>query len=381
MKKIFIISLVLLLITLFFLGVYNFAFKKNTPQVAVQENKSTEQTKAAPLTSTPAVTIEKIMPVSDQGVIGAVYDKKNDTLLYYSAQDGTTWKSDSDGKNKTQISKFKISNLKNAIWSSDRTKVLTTINNGGDNKFYEYDTITQKATALKEGLDTAVWDNIGSKIFYKYFDQATKQRSLNIANPDGSGWQKLADINFRNLSISQIPLTSLVSYWNSPNASEETLLQTVGIAAGETKEIFKGRFGADYLWSPNGALALISSLSEKNGKKITLGTIDLNGNFSDLNIPTLVSKCIWSSDNKTVYYALAGAVPEGSQMPNDYQDGKVITKDTFWKLDITTGKKERLVEPEEISGSYDSINLFLSSTEDSLYFVNRVDKKLYKIEL
>lgn len=374
MKKLFIISAVLLTIILFFLGVYNFAFKKDKPNEIVEKKSSIETEKKFDQTA----VLEKIYPVSDQEVIGATYNKKTDSLVYYAKQDGTTWTSDLNGNNKQQISKTKVLGLKSVKWSPDRSKVLTVVNTQGKDVYYEYDNLTQKATILKDGLDTAAWDNMSSKIFYKYFNQADKTRTLNIANPDGSEWKKITDIKSRNISITQIPLTSLVSFWIYPSANEESLLLAAGLTSSDVKTIFRGKYGADYLWAPNGSLALISSLTEE--KKMTLGTVDLNGAYTDLNVPTLVSKCVWSSDNKTVYYALAGAVPENSVMPDDYEYGKFNTKDTFWKLDITTGKKERIIEPEELKNDFDASEMFLSPTEDALFFVNKVDKKLYKIE-
>ena len=78
---------------------------------------------------------------------------------------------------------------------------------------------------------------------------------------------------------------------------------------------------------------------------------------------------------------MPGGIPDSAAMPNDYQDNKFTTNDTFWKMDITTGKKDRVVESGETTGTFDSSNLFLSPTEDALYFTNKIDKKLYKIAL
>ncbi|EKE25273.1 MAG: hypothetical protein ACD_5C00227G0002 [uncultured bacterium] len=380
MKKIFIISLVFLLIILLFLGVYNFAFKKENPKNSVMQEQGS-QLKKDVIQDSSNLKIEKIISISEEGVVASTYDKKLDSIIYYSAVDGTVWKSNPDGKNKQQVSKDKVMGLKNVIWSPDKSKVLTTINSQGQDKFYQYDNVAQKATPLKEGLDNAIWDNIGSKIFYKYFDKSTNQRTLNIANPDGSEWKKLVDINFRNILLAQIPLSASVSFWNYPAAAEEGILQAVGIMGEESRVVFKGRYGADYLWSPDGSLALISSLDVKNGKKLTIGVIDIDGNYTDLNVPTFASKCVWSSDNKTVYYALASGIPESAVIPDDYLSGKINTKDTFWKMDITTGKKERILDLDDITEALDATGMFLSPTEDSLYFINKSNKKLYKIEL
>ena len=68
-------------------------------------------------------------------------------------------------------------------------------------------------------------------------------------------------------------------------------------------------------------------------------------------------------------------------MPDDYQNNKFNTSDTFWKMDIATGEKERIIEAVDIKEKYDSSSLFLSATEDALYFINKRDHKLYRISL
>lgn len=368
----------MLVVVLIFLGIYNFAFKKNapaTPQTPPEMTANTTKTTAAPIVQ------EKIKVISDSAVLGAFFDKKTEEVRYYDATTGLVWNMDANGAGKKQISDTKVAGLKNVSWSPDHNKVLTTTQKDGKDSFYMYDYQTQKGTLLKDGLDTVVWDNSGTKIFYKYFDAASGKRTLNIANPDGSGWQKVIDIESRMLNVAPVPLTSLVSYWNHPNAAEETKLQVIGVTGGEPKAILSGKFGADYLWSPDGSMALVSSLSSKDSKTVMLGTVSIDGKYQELNIPSIVSKSVWSQDSKTLYYALPGGIPLGAMMPNDYQEGKFNTEDTFWKMDIATGEKKRIIETTEFSGKYDSSKLFLSATEDALYFVNKSDQKLYMIQL
>jgi len=373
MKKIFIISAVLLAVVLLFLGIYNFAFKED---VAVKKQITTEIKNSDIV---PAA-LEKITVISDGAVLGPVVDKKTEKIKYYDADTGFVWEMESDGKGKRKISDTRLTGLKNVLWSPDNSKVLTTIKKDGKYSFYEYDYLSQKGTALKDGLDTAVWDNIGTKIFYKYFDNVAKERTLNIANPDGSEWQKITDIDIRKIVITPIPFTSFVSFWNFPNANEETKLQMIGVTGGEIKTLVSGKYGADYLWSIKGDKVLVSALASNGSKNITLGVATVNGEYQELGIPTFASKCVWSQDGKTVYYALPLGIPNNAIMPNDYLENKFTTEDTFWKMDITTGEKERIIETTDIKGKYDSSNMFLSATEDALYFVNKIDQKLYRLE-
>lgn len=372
MKKIFIVSLIFLAITLFFLGVYNFAFKKNEP--VVQVPKATTQAIEQPL-----INKQKIIQISKDPVLSPVFDKKTGMIKYYSATDGTVWQVDADGENKTQISSAALPGLKEVKWSPDSSRVLTHFVKEGKDVFYEYDYNKKAGLQLKDGLDAASWDNLGAKIIYKYYDAKSGKRTLNLANPDGSGWQTIAaDVVPRDVSIATIPLTSLVSFWNSPKATEESKLQTVGVVGGEVKSVLSGKFGADYLWSQDGSQALVSSVS---GNAMMLGLVDLTGKYRDLNISTMVSKCAWSKDNKTIYCALPTNIPAGATMPDDYASGKLNTQDTFWKIDTATAVKTQIVQTKEMTTSLDASNMLLSPTEDSVLFVNRADRGLYRLEL
>ena len=377
MKKVFIISIVLLTIVLIFLGIYNFSFRKTPSATIIQPVVNVPVTQELIPMSVP-VTTKKIVAVSSNPVIGVVSDEKAGDIKYYDASTGLLWKIDKTEQEK-QVTNTNVLGLESVAWSIDKSRVLTNTQKDGKNSFYMYDYNTQKGTPLKDGLDTAVWDNTGEKIIYKYFDSKSGQRTLNTANPDGSNWQKIADIAVKSISIAPVPTVGAVSYWNTPSANEETHLQVVNIIGGEIKNILSGRYGADYLWSPKGDQALVSSLATIGAKTVMLGLVSAEGVYQDLNIPTLASKCVWSDDAKTIYYALPGNIPSDAVMPNDYQDNKFNTDDTFWKMDVATGNKQRIIEASEIGGKYDSSNLFLSSDESALYFVNKVDKKLYKL--
>lgn len=376
-KKIFITSLAALGITLFFLVIYNFVFKKDYSKDAesLSKNDKDEELLLKKNNKSEALTM-----VSEDKIIRAVFVRNTERVRYY-ATDGTVWEAESDGSNKKQISDKKLEGINNIYWSPDGSRVITSFNKNGIAEFFTYDYQTNKGIKLKENLDNVVWDSIGAKIIYKYFDRSSQKRTLNVANPDGSDWKPVADVPFRDIAVSPVPQSSLVSFWNMPTSMDETNLFVAGISGGDVKKIFSGKFGADYLWSWNGENALVSSLNEKNGKKITLGVIDRAGSYYDLNIPTFASKCIWSADNKTVYYALPASIPENSFLPDDYINRKFYSADTFWKVDIKTGKKERVAELDDIDEKYDASKLFLSEGESELFFINRTDRKLYKIKL
>lgn len=205
---------------------------------------------------------------------------------------------------------------------------------------------------------------------------------MNIANPDGTGWEKITELNYKDIIIAPVPQSGLVSFWTNPDANSETVLQSVSIVGQSSKILFTGKFGVDYLWNNNGTKALLSHSDAKGGTKIRLAVInDQGGEYKNLEMPTFVTKCVWTRDNKTVYCALPGSIPESAILPNDYYVGKFNTTDTFWKVNTQTGEKERIVALDKIQGSFDASTLFLNYDESILFFVNKSDGKLYRADL
>jgi len=374
-KKIFIGSTALLAFFLIFWGIYSFSFKKTTPPPSAPAEE----------TGAPAVVLKtsssQITAISDEAVLSPVLTPEKTAIKYYSKNDGRAYQINLDGTSKKTLSDQKLPGLASIAWSPDTSKVITRFAANGKNKFYYYDYGKNQGVQLKENLDAVFWQN-DTKIIYKYFNPKTKERTLNISDPDGSNWNKITDVTFRNLSLASIPKTGLISFWNSPDSFTETAFQSTPIIGGEKKTLLAGKFGADYLWSPDGSTVLISSSQEKASPRMQLAIAnDRGGEYKNLDIPTFVSKTAWSRDNKTVYYALPGNVPANAILPNDYNDKKFLSTDTFWKVDVATGEKSRIVPLDKIGGQYDANSLFLNSDESLLFFINRADGKLYKIDL
>jgi hypothetical protein len=385
-KKIFIISSALLLVSLFFFGIYNLAFKsksvKNTVDQAQNylENKTSANSENSK--SENVKTAEAIYAITDESVISPTLSADGKSIKYYSKSGGNAVQISLDGNGRKVVSNGVLSNLSKVFWSPGKDKAVAYLKNSGNASFFLYDFNSNQSKELPSGIDSVSWSNLGDKIIYKFYDSKSQKRSINISDPDGSNWTKLADTDSKNISLTQIPQSSRIAFWSSPTAYEATTLKTVGITGGEIKTLLLGKFGADYLWSSSGEESLISLVDSKGGSKMSLGTINKDGGgYMNLDIPTFVSKCVWSKDGKTVYYALPTFSDTSMTLPDDYASGKISSQDTFWKLNMGNGKKERVVDLSKISGSYDAQELFLSSDENILFFVNRLDGKLYRVDL
>jgi len=378
-KKTFYVSLLVFIVALLFWGVYNLSFKKT---VTKQENTQAPADNQQPVALKNNAE-EPIAAVSDEGVIAPTLVPEGNAIKYYSASTGKVFQIDMHGNSKKTVAEKELIGIIDAFWSPDKTKVITKFKAADGNfKFYFYDYATDRATPLKDNIDQIAWNGTSNKIFYKYFDAGTKKRTLSISEPDGTGWSDLSAIDFRDIFISQVPKSGLVSFWNKPDSYTPTNLDVIPLAGGDTKTIMKDLFGADYLWNNSGTEALVSYVTAKGGNKLQLATINSSGGeFTNLNIPTFASKCAWSKNDKFIYYALPGSIPESGVMPNDYNNGKFQTADTFWKMNAATGEKTRIVSLDKMEGAYDATDLFLNNDESILFFVNKADGKLYRVLL
>lgn len=380
MKKVFIVSAVFFGVVLIFWGIYNFAFRDDSAvkKEDVQKEKDSEAKPIVKDVSKEDGLDAKIKDISEEGTLAPIFEEEGGKIIFYATRDGRVFSVNSDGSSKNVFSTQTLSGITKAIWSPDQKKVISEFDGGLRRFYYNYESKSGKP--LNDNIQGPVWSNLGDKIFYQY--KSGKINELDWADPDGSNWKKITEIRAEKAKIAPIPQTSLITFWNYPKNSEETSLLSVGVLGGEVKKIFSGKFGADYLWSPDGKKGLISFV-EANAMR--LGVIDYDGaNFQDLEIPTLVSKCVWSKDGKVVFYALPGGTPEGAILPDDYNDKKIATKDTFWKANLENGEKTRLIELEDLAKlglSLDAENLFLSANEKNLFFTNRSDGHLFRLSL
>ena len=376
-KKIFIASTVIFLTALLFWGVYSLVFNKNSANL-LKDTDIKNSMSGSSEQSGRNVPKGKISPISQDSVISPILKSDGVTIVYYSSQNGQVFQIDLDGNNKKQVADKTLLGLERVLWSPDQTKVLSQFQ-GRKFSYYSYE--ENRGAPLNQSIKSANFQN-DQKIVYSFLDPATNKSSINVSDWDGENWKKLTDIDFYGQEIVPVPRSGLVSFWNSPGANFETRLYSLPIIGGDKKLLFSGKFGADYLWNHSGSQLLVSASNEKGGRKINLGLLDSQGqNYQDLSLPTFVSKCIWSKDGKTVYYALPGAMPSDVVLPDDYVQEKFKTTDTFWRMDISTGKKERIVELSDIKDKIDAKNLFFNSDESLLFFVNRYDGRIWRIQL
>ncbi len=372
LKRIFIISAAVFILALGAFFVYKF-FAKEKP---ITINRS-DQEKLQNQGKREGTKMGKLEAVMTGEIKGATLNGENNQILFY--QDQKFLVSDFDGVSKNSVGAYPFGEVEAIDWFPNKRKAVVKTKEG----IFFYDLDGDSVSKLKSGVDVATWSATKNGIFYKYFDSSSKKRSINASNFDGSDWKVLVD----NLAFKKVDLISNEStiescYYPVPDGRQIGKIECINVVSGDKRTVYDGKYGADYLWSKNGQKLLVSFAQNQVSNKLVLGVMNKDGGeYKGLNFPTTIKKCVWSNDNTHIFCSMMSATPEEAVLPNDWQAKKYEFVDTFWKINTENGKKERVIETDELNVQVDSESLFLDKQENFLFFIDRNSESLYRIDL
>ncbi len=373
MKKVFLSLLSLFVVTFVAWGVYAFLGSTKKDQAADIPDPAAPGQNLLPNQS-----VETFTALSEGMVLGPSVDASGEALYYISPDTRYVQKVNLATGTAEPIGVLNFTPSK-IYWSPDHTQVLAEERQGQARQWYLLTLATKTELPLKKGMESPAWIDNGTHIFYKFYSPEPPERSLNVSDPDGGNWKKLAVTDVPFLDVAPLGTGGTLLLWNRGSALEESLLRSINTTSGEVTSVFTGKYGAEYLPSPDGSRILVSHIDQKNGQGLTLATINpQGGEYRGLGIATLATKVTWSKDGRSLYYAEPAPLPSGATIPNDYY-GSLRTKDSFWRIDLETGNKQPVVPLEKITQSLDATNLIVDEDEQFLYFVNRYDGKLYRL--
>ncbi len=167
------------------------------------------------------------------------------------------------------------------------------------------------------------------------------------------------------VTLTTKPSSRIEGYAYDLDLTKKSLTKTLGDINGLTT-----------LKSPNGKLTLYSD------GNLSLYVHHQDTRSSDLlGIKTLPEKCIWGKVSDIVYCAVPKS-QGGGELPDSWYQGEVSFDDQIWKIDIKTGNSTLILDPATITReSIDATKLLLDEGENYLFFVNKKDSYLWKLNL
>lgn len=390
LKKILIILVIILILALIVFLVYNFFIKKPSTGPAGGESgqfpaggEGTGGTGAGgggggEVTPSPEL---KIKAISTEKALAPTLSADKTKVIFYSQYNGNVWQVSFDGTGLTRMSSTVLDNLAQIIWSPDKKKVISIYKDVEENiGKYSYNYDTGKATSLGAYIGEIAWSPDSNKIAYQYTNDKTNQNNISTASSDGTNWKNILDTRLKNLNIDWIG--SQIAFWEKPSGLAPGSLFLLNPLNKSLDKILSNIYGFSLKWSPIGNKILYSKTNNQ-GKNIGLYTASKDGSGeTGIGISAFVEKCVWASDNRTIFCAIPKSIGADYTLPDDFYKGVFVSDDDFVKINLDTEEKTNLLEDwEKGYGTYDATNLFLSPLEDYLFFVNKKDGLLYSIEL
>jgi len=384
MKKLLAVLITLFVIALSALLVYNFIiipYQKDMERTAPDPSLIDDQKKQDSQDSQAnqdKIYLSKIFAISEKEVIGATISEDKNHVIYYQKNTGYVKQARLDGSGLEIVSSFAIDGLNSVAWSSDKSKVVCSkINNEGKEQ-YIYDYSVGKAFPLNSGLRNVVFSKNGQKIAYNYVNAVDQTSNISVADSIGENWKLILNVRINNPMIQWVDNYKLAVY-EYPSFEKDSSILIIDTGDSHLERILTGNHGLSARFSPDGN-NLIYSSSYSDGENLRTAFFDRkNSKKTEIDIEMFAEKCVWSKNNKDVYCAVPERLPSGN-LPDVFYEKATKTKDYFVKINAETGEKT-VVIPKIASLNVDAREMFLSTAEDYLYFVNYVDGKLYGVDL
>lgn len=316
---------------------------------------------------------KRLMKISEVPAISPTI--KNNSIIYYSPEG--LFESNFDGSNLRKISPIVIPNLIKVIWSNDASKAI--IQNYDENysiKKYIYDYDISKSYPLPDNIKTIAFLPNSSKIIFNYVNFNKNIFYIGTSNIDLTNSQKIIDLKLPLAQLEPVLENKIIIKFPSSGLVSNSIL-LLDTKNSKLNLLLSDEYGLDIKASPNATKFIYSSTNSK-GKDISLFILNSNGQRKNLEIKTLVDKCTFSQDNRTIFCAVPRQIPENAILPDDYYKDKIDFYDDIWRINTETGEK-KLVEGIDIEINAD--NLLLSPQENYLFFINKKDGNLYSLKL
>lgn len=215
-------------------------------------------------------------------------------------------------------------------------------------------------TDLPIQINSLAWSGDGQKIYYVW---AGEKPSLNMSNPDGSNYVKLADLFYADTEIRVSPDGKNILFYRTANLGEKNPITLVTSDGKVFKTQVKDGYNSGVLWAPDSRRFVFTRRDPlTQNSTLYLGSI-LTEEVKNLNLNTNFDRVVWSSDSSLLFVSASKA--SGSQ-----------SGEALYELNTQTYEQKELY-----SGLINARDLFLSLDGDVLFFHNVNDNSLYGFTL
>ena len=136
--------------------------------------------------------------------------------------------------------------------------------------------------------------------------------------------------------------------------------------------------GSRVLYNENVSRNTVLSMYDEKGFSDEDGQVT---HTAPLQLATLPEKCAWSGNDTRIFCA-AFADTAQNHIPDDWYQGTVSLRDTFWTIDTNTSELVYLADPQkEVGHNFDVLSPFIGGNEKHLFFINKNDFTVWSMRL
>lgn len=298
-------------------------------------------------------------------------------VQYYNENDGRFYKIDENGK-VTLLSDRVFYDVDEINWSPDKNKAILEYPDGS-NILYNFE--TGKQVTIPAHWQDFSFSPDSERLVSKSIGLDPSNSWLVISNDDGSEPIALEKIgnNAHTVYPSWSPNQSIVAMYTKGVDFNRQEVFFVGENSENFKStIIEGR-GFQSSWSTEGDRLLYSVYNSEDRMNPKLWIVNSNPDSIgesriNLDLATWSSKCTFAT-NVEIYCAVPDSLPEGAGLFPELADR---TKDSLYKIDLTTGTKQLVAIPD---GAYNVSDIVVPEDQENLFFTDKKTGNLYKIEL
>lgn len=321
----------------------------------------------------PAVIAEtqespRLKQIVKDPMIGAALTHDESAIMYYQLQGGNLFRLNFASEQPERISNITIVGITQVRWSAKRDFAAVSYLESDRAKFFVSSVGTSsQALFLPATVSSFQWGG-GSTLYYT---EAVSSGSRLVTSTAGKNPKTLATNVIPDLRLTGANAAGIV--WESaPTAAVAGISQLIS-PGGNTVELVS-RLGLQILPGP-GRTFLISGLTSE-GRLDGLALYDERGTLlRSFNVATFSEKCAFGRTATSLYCA----VPDNAAgtLPDHWFQGKINFRDHIVHVDLETGITAEVLP----STTFDAIELFIDSKEQYLFFTNKNDSTLWRVEL
>ncbi len=259
--------------------------------------------------------------------------------------------------NKRELTIPGKSDISKILWPLVGNAFVAESGSGSSRTWSVYDGGQGAYNQLPGEVKSLDWMPNGDKIAFTWVDSKSKT-TINIANPDTSGYQTLTELYEPDNEIKVSPDGQLIAFYRTQTIDlNKNVIATVGIDGKTFKAVVKDGYNTGVVWSPDSKKFLFNKRDPFN-QKMSLWVTDVStGETKNTGVVTSYDKAIWSKDGSSIYAAV----------PND------SGQDTLFKINISSGDRKEFSPGIDVKMQ----ELFYNLEENVIFFKNSTDGFLY----